>query len=496
MDYLMGIDIGTTAVKVLIIDSIGNIMVKSNVEYGLLLPYPGWVEQDAESMWQSVISAVKSALDNFIGERSEIRAISLSTQRDTLVCVDKDNAPVRNTITWMDSRSGAQCAGLERDIGADRVYGITGVGISTIWTFAFILWLRENEPENFRKTVCFGLVHDFILCRLGAKGHYLDTSNACQTMLFDLGRGVWSPELMEYGGLTEQKLPVLVPPGTEVGVLSAGLAAELGLPDTTILVSGGGDQQCASLGAGAVCEGDVEIGIGTAANILASVRKPVLDRRRRLICHRAAVRELWVLEGAMLATGKVVEWVRDTFYNGLSLRDIDRDIVENSAPGAGGLVVLPHFEGAGCPYWNPAAKGLIYGLTLSSDRAGIARALYESIAFEIRKNLELLPELGITPKKIIISGGASRSAVWMQMTADVTGMTVCIPAETDCAAVGAAVLAGVGCGLFENEELAVKKIVSVGREYIPNREIKSLYDGIYRKNKALYRATDESRLYQ
>ncbi|HEY5586965.1 MAG TPA: FGGY family carbohydrate kinase [Ruminiclostridium sp.] len=495
MDYLMGIDIGTTAVKVLIIDKIGNIMVKSNVEYDLLLPHIGWVEQNAESMWQSVKSAVKLALNTFAGDCSEIRAISLSTQRDTLVCVNKDNYPIRNMITWMDSRSSAQCAKMERDIGTDRVYEITGVGISTIWTLAFILWLRENEPDNFQKIACFGLVHDFILCRLGAEEHYLDTSNACQTMLFDLKMGVWSSELMEYSGLSEEVLPILVQPGTKVGILSQALAAEFGMPDGIMLVSGGGDQQCASLGAGAICDGDVEIGIGTAANILATLKKPVFDEHHRLICHRAAVRDLWVLEGAMLATGKVVEWVRDTFYNGLSLKEIDRDIIENSKPGADGMVILPHFEGAACPYWNSAAKGLIFGLTLSATKANIARAFFESITFEIRKNLDILHKFGICPNKIIISGGASRSTVWMQMMADVTGFIVCIPKETDCAAVGAAVLAGVGCGLFENEKQAVQKIVSFGQEYIPNQELEYLYHKIYKKNQALYKAIDSNNLY-
>lgn len=495
MDYLMGIDIGTTAVKALIIDKIGNIMVKSSVEYELLLPNTGWVEQDAEGMWQSVKSAVKLALKTFDGDRAEIRSVSLSTQRDTLVCVDGNNRPIRNMITWMDGRGSAQCAKLERDIGTDRIYEITGAGISTIWTLAFILWLRENEPDNFRKTACFGLVHDFVLCRLGAEKHCLDTSNACQTMLFDLKMGVWSRELMEYGGISEAVLPALVQPATKVGTLSQALAEEFGLPEGIILVSGGGDQQCASLGAGAISDGDVEIGIGTAANILATMKEPVFDVQHRLICHRAAVGGLWVLEGAMLATGKVVEWVRDTFYNGLSLKEIDRDIIGNSKPGAGGLVVLPHFEGAASPYWNSAAKGLIFGLTLSATKANIARAFFESISFEIRKNLDLLNELNVYPKKIIISGGASRSAVWMQMMADVTGVTVCTPAETDCAAVGAAILAGVGCGLFENEKQAVQKIVAVGQEYIPNQELKCLYHKIYIKNQKLYKAIDSNKLY-
>lgn len=186
MQYLLGVDIGTTAVKAMIIDIYGHVMVKSTIPYELHFPQPGWAEQNPEAMWDAVKTSISEALGNFCGDRAQIKALSLSTQRDTLVCTDSSGQPVRPAITWMDSRSVEECAELEREIGGERVYEITGVGISTIWTLAFILWLRRHEPDAFARTACFGLVHDFILCRLGAEAHYLDTSNACQTMLFDL----------------------------------------------------------------------------------------------------------------------------------------------------------------------------------------------------------------------------------------------------------------------------------------------------------------------
>lgn len=486
MTYLLGIDIGTTAVKGMIIDMNGQVMVKSNIPYNLLLPHPGWAEQDPEEMWMAVKQAISAVLNEFSGNRGRIAALSLSTQRDTLICTDKHGKPVRNAITWMDSRSVCECTALEREFGAERIYEITGVGISTIWTFSFLLWLRRHEPDHFSETTCFGLVHDFILFRLGAAGHFLDTSNACQTMLFDFQKNVWSEELMEYGGLDAERLPVLVAPGTPVGRLSPSLAAEFGLSPDLVLVSGGGDQQCAALGAGAVCEGDVEVGIGTAANVLAVTETPRIDPLRRMVCHRAAENGKWVLEGAMLATGKLIEWMRETVFCGVSLSEIDREVADSSSPGASGLVVLPHFEGAACPYWNPQARGVIAGLTLSSSRADLARAFLESISFEIRKCVDLLRLFGVLPEKIWISGGASRSSVWMQILADVLGVQIEIAEETDCAALGAALLAGVGCGLFPTAQWAAEKAVRCRKTFLPNDSLRKQYDQLYQKNQALY----------
>ncbi|MDR1287019.1 MAG: hypothetical protein LBK08_05355 [Treponema sp.] len=493
MDHVIGIDIGTTAVKVIIAG--GNAAAaRAGSEYGLLLPKPGWVEQDADLMWQAVRSALNKALAQFKGDRRGIRAISLSTQRDTLVCVDRENRPVRNMITWMDGRSTAQCEKLSAGIGDEKVYGITGVGISTIWTLAFILWIRDHEKDVFSRTACFGLVHDHVMMRLGAKKHYLDRSSACQTMLYDLFQGVWSFELMEYAGLDAERLPDLVDPGTFIGTLDPSLAAEFGLGKEVALIAGGGDQQCAALGAGAVMPGEVEIGIGTAGNILAVTDVPVLDPHRRMICHRSVVPNGWILEGAMLATGKVIQWIQDTIYSGKSLPEIDREIAEKSLPGAGGMVMVPHFEGAACPYWNPQATGVVFGLTLSSGKADIARAAMEGICLETRKNVDLLPQFGITASRVLVSGGAARSAVWMQILADVLGLDVHIPVESDCAALGAALLAAFGCSVMTQEE-AFSGGIAVDAVYHPDAKLHGLYESLYRKNCDLYQTINSAGLY-
>lgn len=493
MKYLIGLDIGTTAVKAMIVDIHGNVVVKSSKAYNLIFPHAGWVEQDPEEMWQAVVSAIETLLTLFHGDRKDILSLSLSTQRDTLICVDANNQPVRNAITWMDSRSTAECAELSSLFGANRVYDITGVGVSTIWTFAFILWMRAHEPENFARTACFGLVHDFIMCRLGAQEHYLDVSNACQTMLYDYRSNVWSQELMTYGGLSEDKLPHLVAPGISIGTIDPTLAQRWQLSTDLRLISGGGDQQCAALGSGAVQAGDVEIGIGTAANLLALSDVSISDPLQRMICHRAAIQDKFVLEGAMLAMGRMIEWMRAEIFPYANLIEIDALINEQSKPGAAGLIALPHFEGAACPYWNSQATGALLGLRLSTSKADIARALMESTGFEIKKSLDLLNEFGIHPSSLRISGGASRSAVWMQLLADILEVDVEIPAESDCAALGAALLAGLGCQIFTDIADAAKSLTSVQHVYHPRCEYQELYRRAYSKNKALYNLFNDRR---
>lgn len=486
MKYLIGLDIGTTAVKAMIVDINGNIVVKSSKAYHLIFPRAGWVEQEPDEMWQAVVTAIEAALAQFNGNRQDILALSLSTQRDTMVCVDACNRPVRNAITWMDARSVAECAQLSSAFGAERVYNITGVKVSPIWTFAFILWMRAHEPENFARTACFGLVHDFIMCRLGATDHYVDTSNACQTMLYDYRANVWSSDLMAYGGLSADRLPHLVAPGVHVGTIYPRLARQWQLSPNFSLISGGGDQQCAALGAGAVKSGDVEIGIGTAANLLAITDAPIADPQQRMICHRAAIQDKFVLEGAMLAMGRIVEWMKTEIFPYASLGEIDALIDMQSAPGAGGIIALPHFEGAACPYWNPQATGALIGLRLSTSKADIARALMESTGFEIKKSLDLLNQFGIRPASLRISGGASRSTVWMQMLADILEIDVEIPHESDCAALGAALLAGLGCQVFPDVAQAARQMASIRQVYHPRDEYREIYRCTYVKNKALY----------
>lgn len=447
---VIGIDVGTTNTKANIIDIDGKILASASKGYGILTPHTGWVEQDAEMLFDAVMETVKNAV-SLIGDRNnEISAIALSTQRDTLVCVDENNIPIRNAITWMDGRSSLVCEKLKNDLGEEYVYNATGVNISIIWTLAFILWLRENEKENFDKTKCFALVEDFLLKSLGADEHIISYSSACQTMLFNIHEKCWDKRLLEYSGLEEDRLPKLDFGGKIAGTVSNEIAEKLGIPADTLLVLGGGDQQCAALGAGAVKDGDLMMSIGTASNLLAASKTIQLDKNCKVLLHYAANEENYVCETALLATGATVEWLKNELYkdcNGGEFFSVLNAEVEASVPGSNGLILTPHFEGAGNPYWDNELRGILLGLKLSTKRGDIARSVMEGISFELKKNVDMLTDMGVNIERIIVTGGAGKSKAWMQILADILGKRVYIPKTSESATMGAGRLAFKALGI-------------------------------------------------
>lgn len=499
-NLLIGIDVGTTSTKVLIADPVGQIVVEGVVGYPLFFPHTGWAEQSPGDILDGVKKALREALSQIPERVGEICALSFSTQRDTLIVTDADNVPLRNAITWLDSRSGEECDRMKQAFGEEKVYRITGVPISTIWTGAFLLWLREHEPVLWQRASCFGLVHDYLQCCFGADKHYLDSTNACQTMLYDFVHDCWNPELLSYVGVEEERLPQLVPPMTVLGTVCPALAEELGLPPGVLLIAGGGDQQCAMLGSGAVFPGDTEVCIGTAANILALLEAPKFDESRRLVCHRSLFEDRFVLEGAMLSTGKLIEWLADTLFPQEDEKEfylkLNYEVAAGSHPGANGLLVTPHFEGAASPHWNHDARGIMLGLTLSTNRGEICRAVLEGIAMEIKKNLVLLREMGVESRRIIVSGGASNSPVWLQIIADVLGIEVITLENNNCAAMGSVILAGVGSGIFCSMEHGARNMVSVSKIYMPRAEYRQMYDELLQMNERCYHALDGNGLYQ
>lgn len=498
-NLLIGVDVGTTSTKVLIADPIGRILASGTADYPLLFPHVGWVEQNPDDIFKGVKKAIKEAVGQ-IGNRSEeICAISFSTQRDTMVITDENNMPLRNAITWLDSRAGEECKQLKDDLGEKTVYNITGVPISTIWTGAFLLWVRAHEPEIWEKAACFGLVHDYLMRCFGAQEHYLDTTNACQTMFYDFVNDRWSEQLLSYMKVEPGRLPKLVKPAQVLGTLAPELAKELNLSAETQLIAGGGDQQCAMLGSGAIQQGDMEVCIGTAANILAALEAPRRDENHRLICHRSLVPDQFVLEGAMLSTGKLIEWLADVFYPGEDKKNfylkLNYEVATNSHPGANGLLITPHFEGAASPHWNHDARGVCLGLTLTTDRADLCRAVLEGISLEIKKNLILMQEMGIHTQRVIVSGGASNSPVWLQIIADVLGIDVVTLENNECAAIGSVILAGVGSGVYRNAEHGVANMVSIHKVYVPRLEYTALYEEMLKINENCYRALENNGLF-
>lgn len=497
---VIGLDVGTTSTKALVVDDHGTVVARASAALDLLFPHPGWAEQDPEQIWEQTLDALRRALSALTADqRQQVRAISISNQRDTLVPLDRDGAAVRNAITWMDSRAHEECREFSEHIGDWDIYQMTGVPISTIWTGSFVRWMQNNEPRNFDRTASFSLVHDFIMSRLGADGYFVDFSNACETMMFDMSTREWSEPILEFLTLDTERLGKLCESGTPIGKISASLASKLGIPAAAVLVAGGGDQQCAALGAGAISEGDIEIGIGTAANILAPIRQPQLDSRRQLLCHSHTYPGMWVLEGALVSAASTLQWVRDIAYNEYeherAFELINAEVTSESKPGAGGLLCPPHFEGAGTPYWNSSAKGIMLGLTLSTSRADMARSVMEGISLEIRNTISILGSWGMKPRRALLTGGSSRSDTWSQIQADIYQLPTVVLEYPDAAAMGAAILAGHGAGVFASVDEGVERLVRIRDTFEPRSDRANIYRRLGDLQDKAYRALDAAGVY-
>lgn len=494
----LGVDVGTTAMKVLAAEYPGGPIAATYREYPLIHPTPQSAEQDMELVWDALLEGVEQVTAAMTpNQRKNVKALSLSTQRSTMVPVDIDGNPLRHAITWMDGRSGEECEALSHNIGKSRVYELTGNPVSTIWTLSYLLWLRVHEPKIWEKATCFANVHAFLMKRLGCKLFYLDYSNAGETMMFDPQRKCWSEELLCYAGLSVDRLPILVESGSRIGTLRRDLAERFGFNCDVSLVAGGGDQQCAALGSSAVQDGDVSIGMGTAANILALSGECHLDSKEVLIATPSVLPEKWFLEGSLIACGPILNWVRDLAYAQEPAETVyqimDQEAERLSVPGSNGVLVLPHFQGAGCPYWDETASGVFSGLSLSSTRADLSRAVMEGLSFDVGRSLRLIMKNGIKPKRIFLTGGAAKSDVWCQIQADVYGLPLFVSQTPNTAAIGALILAALGTNSLISAEEGVRAFSRIRKEYKPDSLRHQLYETLMEKTDSLFRLVSTNR---
>lgn len=492
---IIGTDVGTTASKVLIIDEDGRILAQSYHEYPLIMPEPKHAEQDIEHIRDVYFSAIRDAVSQLDeASRRQIVALSLSTQRSTMVLLDSQGKPLRNAITWMDGRSGVECEEIRRDLGKENVLRATGFSIATVWSFAFMCWLKRHEKQVYDQTHCFALVNTYLLHEMGTPDYVTDESSACETMMFDPVNHCWSQLMLDYIHLDEARMPKAVPSGTLVGEMDAQLAESLGIPQPIALVTGGGDQQCAALGGGVLEEGDVSIGMGTAANILAVSSQCRFEDDCKLVTNLSTVPGRWFMEGSLIVCGPILTWMKNLLYareaqtmTSAQVYDLlNREVMELSVPGAHGLSMIPHFQGAGCPYWDDNATGILQGLTLSTSRADLIRSVMEGMAMEVNKNLLLLLKNGIHAKRLVLTGGAGRSPAWCQIQADVYGIPVEIPLHPDVAALGSAILAGWACGIYESPADGARKIARSEHIYQPSPENAAFYQRWTQKNDDIY----------
>jgi xylulokinase len=487
MTFFMGIDVSTTGVKALLIDSAGTVIGTANTEQPLSTPYPLWSEQDPADWWRGAISSIRQVLDQTGVAGEQVAAVGLTGQMHGLTLLDEQGQVLRPAILWNDQRTGAQCDEIRARIGRSRLIEITGNDALTGFTAPKILWVREFEPDTYAKIKHILLPKDYV--RFCLTGDFaVDRADGAGTILFDIRTRDWSPEVLAALEIPLEWLPKTYEGSAVTGVISAEAARQTGLKAGIPVAGGGGDQAAQAVGVGAIEPGIIALTLGTSGVVFATTDGPFIEPEGRLhaFCH--SVPNRWHLMGVMLSAAGSLRWYRDTFAPG---QDYDSLLAPaaNIPAGCEGLLFLPYLTGERTPHPDPLARGAFAGLTIRHNMAHLSRAVLEGVAFGLRDSFELIKSAGLSQiRQVRVSGGGARSPLWRQILADVFNSELVTVNTTEGAAYGAALLAGVAAGYWPDVESACKAGIRITGSTLPTAEGVAAYEPIYNLYRQLYPA--------
>lgn len=494
MKYVLGIDIGTTAIKAAVFDESGVQRGSHSCEYTLSTPSPVEVELAADVYLHAFKSALSGAVSSAGVNSREIVSLGISAQGETLFFLDEKAQPLRPAIVWMDNRATAQAAWIEGQLGRETVHSTTGqVGMSATWPASKILWVKQNEPDVFKKTSKFLLIEDYFIYLL--TGQYAsEDSLLCSTMYWDINTRQYWPAMLDLLGIEESQLPQIYRPGSPLGGISARAAEEFGLSTETLVCLGALDQACGAIGVGNVRPGIFSESTGAALASVAMTPHPVIDPSGQMPCFASGIPGLYMVH-AYSTGGMAIRWFRDTFCGaemeaeragGPNAYTAIDGLVESTEPGSAGLRVLPHLQGSGPPDTECLAKGVFLNVTLAHSRGHFARGIMEGVAMVLRRMLEETQALGVDVLEIRSLSGGARSKAWCQIKANASGMPVRTMKNTDVAAcLGAAILAGVGAGVWTSVAETATRFAEYDLEYTPAPQYQALYDAMLAEYKLL-----------
>lgn len=459
MAHVLGIDVSTTATKAVLIDETGAVTGVGTSEYGFSVPQPLWSEQEPGLWWDGAVTAIGAVLASTGVPGDGIAAVGLTGQMHGAVLLDVAGRVLRPAILWNDQRTGAECDAIRRAVGPERLVALTGNDALTGFTAPKLVWVRDHEPDAWGRIAHVLLPKDYLRLRL--TGEYaLDKADGSGTLLFDLARRDWSPEVLAALGID----PAWMPPTSEgpevTGRVTAEAARATGLRAGTPVVAGGGDQSANAVGVGVVSVGTMALSLGTSGVVFATTDRPLYEPRGRVhaFCHAVPAR--WHLMSVMLSAAGSLRWFRDAVSPGTEFGDLVGPAAEVPA-GSAGLLFLPYLSGERSPHPDPLARGAFVGLTLSHDLRHLTRAVLEGVAFGLRDGLDLMIAAGTpAPRQIRASGGGTASPLWRQILADVLGTEIATVSTTEGAAYGAGLLAAVGAGWFPSVEAAAGALVT------------------------------------
>jgi xylulokinase len=510
MPYMLGLDVGTSGAKAVLVAEAGNVVATAIEEYPLFTPHPLWSEQDPADWWRGSRAALSRAVAESKVRSDEIVGLGLTGQMHGAVFLDEYDAVIRPAILWNDGRTGAQCDEITERIGGERLIEIAGNPALTGFQAPKVLWLREHEPENYTRVRHLLLPKDYIRLRL--TGEYAsDASDAAGTLLLDLGQRDWSDGILAALDIPRSWLPRVYEGPEVTGRLRSGVAEELGLPANLPVIAGGGDNAAAAIGTGIIREGVISSSIGTSGVLFAHSDTIRLDPQGRLhtFCH--AVPGAYHLMAVTLSAGGSFQWFRNTLQFAIAdfgfsienqagtnpksqIRHLKLSyeqlvaLAQETPPGAEGLLFLPYLSGERTPHRDPLARGAFIGLTVRHTLGHMTRAVMEGVVFSLRDGLEIMEALGLDIGEVRAIGGGARSSLWRQMQADIFGCPIVTMRAEEGPAFGVALLAGVGANLYPNVQAAVDAAVATADTVEPRTKTTKVYDELHAIYRQLYDA--------
>lgn len=496
MEHVLVVDVGTSSLKVMLYNSAGGLLFRSSQEYHSEVLHNNRVEQSAVTWKEALLYTLKETGKFVSDKKIDIDAISVTSQRASVIPVNRAGEPLHKALMWQDKRSATQCDQISQHLGLRAIYIRTGLRLNPYFSAPKMMWLRDNEPEIFKQTHKLLGVQDYIIYLLTNK-FVTDWSQACRTMLMNISEFQWDEDMLRHTGISVELLPELVPPGSVAGSLTKGLSELTGLPVGIPVIIAGGDQQCAALALNVLKAGDAEVNTGTGSFAIAHSEKPQFDKECRTLCSASAIPGKWIVEAGIFNSGAIHRWFREEFYpDGDNVYDLMNEEAAQSPVGSNGIMMLPHFEGSAAPYWNPMAKGIFFNVSLANKRRDFTRAILEGITLEVKSNLTLLENLIDQISMVSVAGGLTTLGLFNQIQSDAFNKMVIRYDNNEASSLGALMSAGVTMGIYADYEAAFKKISAVDPlVYHPDAINNEKYGKLHIRKNELYQSINQGGVY-
>ena len=484
--YFLGIDLGTTGTKIILMREDGKVIDKNYVEYEILSPESGYAEQNPLDWWQGLQKISQEMLGRNQDKVDQIVGVGIDGQMHTHVYLDQNYQLLRNAITWMDQRSKEIVENINAEAKLkEKIFKATSNSLTTTYTAPNVKWVQKNQKEIYQNTKYILLAKDYIKFLLTGE-MVTDYSDAAGTMLFNVAEQKWSAEMFKLFGIERAFFPEVDKSAAVIGKVTKEAAKKTGIPEGIPVINGCADQAATSLGAGMVSRGQVTAIIGTAGVVSVLSDRAAADPENRVLCWNYCLEDKWINLGIMQTAGESLKWFKNAFDQ--DLEDVYQNYNQKAAEipeGSEGLIFLPYLMGERTPYWDSDARGVFFGLNLKHQKYHFVRAIMEGVSFAFKNNLEAVESLGVKVENLRLLGGGAKSGVWKDILADVLNRKIETVEVEETGALGSSILCGLALGIYQSPEAAVEKLVSIGEEYY-KQEMPKVYKKNYQIFKELY----------